>query len=39
MMLNGEKMDIIYNRQFGAVHLMSSELTVPFRKRDSQLVS
>ena len=39
MMLNGEKTEVIYNEQFGVMHLMSSELAIPLRKRDFQLVS
>lgn len=35
MMLNGEEMEVIYNEQFGVMHLMSSELDLPLRKRDS----
>lgn len=33
------KTEVIYNEQFGAAHLMSSELALPLRKRASQLVS
>lgn len=39
VMLSGERMEVIYNEQFGVVHVMSSELARPLRKRDSQLVS
>lgn len=33
-MLSGNKMEVMYNEQFGALHLMSSELAIPLRNID-----
>lgn len=33
-MLGGKKMEVMYNEQFGVLHLMSSELAIPLRNTD-----